>query len=258
MNLRRSRGLSASQFALQVALIASAWLCLVRAAEAQPSPCPIDPYLYPEKCAKIARRRERQAEKAARIAAEEAYRVAHPLRISAIAQADLFMLGLGNAYVAGFWGLSAGASLAYELEPRAALRVDLSARFGRGHISNWNIDDPGPIDTSAGYLAGAELRAAYLRRMRAFYVGPALSLGLLHLRGRTLREEDFRERDESSGHTVHVPHDAAWLAGGVMFGAELTPSGGIGLNCQIMPGIWNDFRHLYGDVSLVLTVKLWD
>jgi hypothetical protein len=247
-----------------VRCVALAWLSLASGAHAQviaPFVCPVDPYVYPERCEKLARRQQRQLEKQARAAEVEIYRAQHPLRVSAIIESDLFMLGLGNSYVAGFWGLAAGPSLLHELAPAWAVRADLLGRFGHGHISNWNIDSGGPIDATAGFFGGVELHGALLRRMGAVYLGPALSLGFLHLNDQTLHEDAFEHEDgfdHGNHRTVQVPHDAAFFAGGFVLGGEPVPDGQVGLNLHFMPGVWNDFRHLYLDLALVVTIKLWD
>lgn len=249
---------------LRISCVALAWLALATSAHAQvttPFVCPVDPFIYPERCEKLARRQERQLEKQMRAIEIESYRAQHRLRVSAVAESDLFMLGLGNAYVAGFWGVAAGPSLLYELAPAWTLRADLVGRFGHGHLSNWNVDSPRPIDTTAGFFGGVELHGALLRRMGSVYLGPALSLGFLHLNEQTLYEADFAHDDgfyHSDFGRVQVPHDAAFLAAGFVLGGEPAPGGQVGLNLHLMPGIWNDFHHLYMDLALVVTIKLWD
>jgi hypothetical protein len=261
------RSIAAAFATWRILLALLTWLASSMHAHAQIAPgfvCPVDPFVYAEKCEKLARREQQRAERERyRVQHQvelERYRVQHPLRVSLVAQGDLFMLGLGNNYVAGFWGVAAGASLVYEIAPSWALRFDLLGRFGHGHISNWNVDYPGPIDTSAGYLGGVEVQGSMLRRIGVMYLGPVLSLGLLHLHDQTLHEQDFKdERDGDAFHsTVRVPSNASFLAGGVVLGSELTPSGQVGFNIRLTPGVWNDFHHFYLDFAFALTVKLWD
>lgn len=213
--------------------------------------CPVDPLIYPDKCEKLARRHERGAVMAL-------YPMQHPLRVSAIVEGDAFMLGLGDLYVAGFWGVAAGPSLVYEVAPPWALRFDLIGRLGHGHISSWNVDSPGPIDASAGYLGGVAARTAVLRRMRVMYFGGTLALGFVHLTKRTLHEQDFDDSTHDFDKTVRVPRDAAYFAAGFVLGGELSPGGRVGFNVHLTPGAWNDFRHLYMEAAFVVSVKLWD
>jgi hypothetical protein len=123
---------------------------------------------------------------------------------------------------------------------------------------------PGPIDGVIGSLtrtAICHVHGTLLRRIGVFYIGPALSVGLLHLRGQTLHEQDFKDENGSErgyGLTVRMPDNAAFLAGGFVVGGEPIPGGQWGVNLHLLPGIWNDFRHLYLDVALVVTVKVWD
>jgi hypothetical protein len=55
-----------------------------------------------------------------------------------------------------------------------------------------------------------------------------------------------------------VPRHTAQLAAGFVLGGELTPGGLVGFNVHFTPGVWDDFRHLYLDVGLAMTIKLWD
>lgn len=230
-----------------------------RASAQAPTPfvCPLDQFANPEKCQRLAERQEKREARERKVQEEERYLREHPFRIALATQFDLFMLGLGDSYVAGFWGFAAGPSLVFEFAG-PTLRADLLGRFGHGHISNWNIDSGGPISASAGYLGGVEAQLSLLFRIRSVFIGPTFSLGYFHLRAQTLQERDFDDTIDNDSYTVAVPGDSAFLAAGLIGGWELTPGGQVGINLHITPGVWNDFAHLYLNLALNLSVKLWD
>lgn len=161
----------------------------------------------------------------------------------------------------GLWGIGVGVSVLREVAPAWALRTDALGRFCGGRIREYNPAHAGPIDTSAGYVGGAELRVAMLRRLRAVYVGPALALGFMHLRERTLRATDFVAEPDRAFYddtTLHVPANVAFMGMGVVFGGEPVPRGPYSINLHFTPGVWGDMRHLYLSAALELSIKVWD
>jgi hypothetical protein len=242
-----------------------AWLLLLGVLATQSAraeaPCPYEAYATPERCEKLARRAYKLGEREARKRAILDYRAQHPWRVSLLADASFSALGLKDMYAAGLWGVGAGASVLRELLPTWALRMDVLARFGSGRIRMYNPADSGLIETSAGYVGGVELRTAWLWRLRAVYVGPAVALGYLHLRESTLDAADFATAVDDAVHdetTLHIPANAPFLGLGVVLGGEPIPRGPYSINVHFTPGAWGDMRHLYLSVALELSIKLWD
>jgi hypothetical protein len=241
--------------------LAALWLGVLATQPAQAqAPCPFEPNAAPERCEKLARRAHKLNEQEARRSAILGYRTQHPWRVSLLADASLSALYLKDMYAVGLWGVGAGVSVLREVAPAWALRLDGLGRFGSGRVREYNPASSGPIDASAGYVGGAELRVAMLWRLNTMYVGPALALGFLHLQERTLHAADFASESDDAfdDTTLHIPANAAFAALGVIIGGEPIPRGPFSINLHFTPGIWDDMRHLYLSVALELSIKLWD
>jgi hypothetical protein len=219
----------------------------------------------PAKCERYVRKLERRAQEAAALAAKHAanvaYREEHPLRLGLVVQGDGLLLGMGDTNIAATLTASAGLSLQRELTPWGAVRVDLLGRLGAGRIDSWDIENGGEIHDHTHLFGGGELHTALLVRPNAFYVGPALSVGLLRFSPRTLHEQDypgFSPESAINPDTVHIPKLGAYVAGGVAVGRESTPDGRVAVGLRFLIGAWNEFHHPYLQLALNATIKLWD
>jgi hypothetical protein len=246
-------------------LLALCALLFVPSAHAQVTriECPPKLLARPERCRAYQAKRELvAAEKAARAARQaelEAYRRAHRTRVSVVAQLDGFLLGMGDINVTSALSLTSGVSLQRFVNERLLGRLELLGRIGGGRIDSWNVENLGAISDHTGLLGGMELHTELLVHPDAFYMGPALSVGWLHMSERTLHEEDYRGYDEGSDpDVVHIPHDAAYLAAGVAVGFAARTDSGVAVGIRALGGVWNELRHLYLQLALNVAVRVWD
>jgi hypothetical protein len=85
------------------------------------------------------------------------------------------------------------------------------------------------------------------------------SAGYLHLRRETLDELDFPSEDPPSEPIVlKVPGHASFAAFGLALGGELMETGRVSAAVRVMGGPWNDMRHVYLQLSLLVSVLCWD
>jgi hypothetical protein len=206
---------------------------------------------------KLKKRAERQALRFEEEERARAYRRNHPWAIGVIANPDAFLLGMGRNYVASFLGAGLGMRVKREL-PNVSLRVSMLARAARGSIDSWNISVPRPAH-SEQTVWGAELQGELAYRTRVFYVGPTFSAGYLHLQREALDERDFPSEDPPSDPIVlKVPGHASFAALGIALGGELMETGRVSAAVRVMGGPWNDMRHVYLQLSFLVSVLCWD
>lgn len=221
-------------------------------------PCPPKLEARPARCALYVREAEReQAERTEAVA----YRVQHRWSLGVVLQGDGTLLGLGDVNVAATSSLSMGIALRHWINPRLRWRLDLLGRVGEGSIDSWNLENLGDIHDHTGPFGGAELHGELLVHPGRAYVGPALSVGVLRMRGRTLREEDYAREPEdhyiNGLDRAHVPDLGAYVAGGMTFGVE-SPQAGMAVGLRLLMGVWNDLKHPYLQVALNVTIGVWD